>query len=522
MGTHLASNPTCTAYLNPILDQLLLDAGEFSSKCEKTLAMILAKKQRILAQSKEKIANIYKIAEKGINSFKEIESLLMSIMNEFEKNDKIVQAGNKFAAASMALKCNSDVENIIHLVKATEIETMNALNIKEMTQENEQKWIEIVEKTKVEYQKVNKTMEKNYEDQLAEMKNKALEIIRALGVDNTEEIWNIKDYAAIEAFNFKKIIKENNQKWNEIVEATRKEYESQIAETRNKAFKLIRILGVEDPERIWDSKEDTYIKSEEYDSKYICYFEDNSKNLCIVDITAEKDRKYALNSLNAEIYLSSAFCILQENRFFVSASQANNTSNFTLIIDIENQSITNCAGNDKGKLYSGECSYYENFVYVFGGLQGSSRNDCEKYNISTNNWINIANLPSASSFNCSVAVGNSIFVVGKQWRFVCRYNPIRNSFSSHGSFPDIYNDTKRISEFNGKLYIFATQKVYESTNSEMTEFSPIEDSWIGKSDAMSYTIRNGNYIYFLQRDKDIYRFNVMTRITDVLRSVRFT
>ena len=60
--------------------------------------------------------------------------------------------------------------------------------------------------------------------------------------------------------------------------------------------------------------------------------------------------------------------------------------------------------------------YYNGAIYTIGGIYNSETwyTDCHRYNIDTNTWDNIANLPwgNAICFSANVGIANKIFAIG--------------------------------------------------------------------------------------------------------------
>jgi hypothetical protein len=140
--------------------------------------------------------------------------------------------------------------------------------------------------------------------------------------------------------------------------------------------------------------------------------------------------------------------------------------NSAVIISIDDQAIKMCI-NGPTNHSTGQCTYYNEYVYVFGGNNGSVINECEMYSIENDKWSSIAPISMQSNNNSSVISGNFIYVTGYSVNCILKYHPIQNIFKSFGNLQG--NHVKRIFTANEKLCIF-DKNIYESSSQELTEF----------------------------------------------------
>lgn len=250
------------------------------------------------------------------------------------------------------------------------------------------------------------------------------------------------------------------------------------------------------------------IESSEF-AKSFAFFEKNSKVLTIYDLL---DMKVKSAPVESEDYFgdNAGWCRLPGRKVFQYGGQLNSfypPLNTTYIIDIDSKTVSKKAEGPYKKYAIGVCAHIDPYVYIFGGsgLLGSLFSESEKYNLSTDSWHTISNLPFPSDYNSTVTKNNTIYVTGYQIG-IFKYTPDTDDYTL--SF-DLNTISKILIEEAGNLYLITERGVFVSQDHQWTR---IKKQTVIREEAVlsSYPVKRGNYVYFLMSDSYLFKFNLTT------------
>jgi hypothetical protein len=262
-----------------------------------------------------------------------------------------------------------------------------------------------------------------------------------------------------------------------------------------------------------------------YSSKKTCFFDHSgSKSLTIVDITTQKDRKVLITDLNTALTYPG-FCELPDGKYFCcggdSAFSTGAYSSATYIIDTDALTVQKLEPFTGSKGYIGEVCYFNNAIYVFSGYRnGVVINDCQKFDLYSYNWRNIAPLPEGTEYSSVVEYKNGILLCGWLAKGVFFYDVNTNSYLTvDGPLPRCH---KNIFKGNKRIYVIDNGRIFESSDENGSAYKIIGKSTLPDQRNMSYKIRNRDKFYFVMQDYSIYCFSLATKSTSLLRKVQTT
>ncbi|OMJ91735.1 hypothetical protein SteCoe_5633 [Stentor coeruleus] len=260
----------------------------------------------------------------------------------------------------------------------------------------------------------------------------------------------------------------------------------------------------------------TYEDDEFADGK-MYFFNDNTKNLITIDVSLTTD---SLTLINSPENLSplGGFCRISEDKIFLhSGYRGGSYTNSIFIVDLK-QGIAE--KRESFKLgFLGSCSRFKNNVYAFGGHDGSAPSTaCRKFDLNSDTWQSIQNLPISTHCNSTAILDDNIFIAGFNIDSVYTYNISNNSYSNIGSFQSHWN--KILCKASKKIYLFENNKLHESTDDNPKKFSVINSSTgVSNNYLISFTTRFKNDLYFVLNNKSIYKINILTKVINLVRSV---
>jgi hypothetical protein len=257
-----------------------------------------------------------------------------------------------------------------------------------------------------------------------------------------------------------------------------------------------------------------------YQSKHIYYFEKNSNNLVDIDIVKNSINKQALY-IYEDMCDYAGYCKLSESLIFYYGGYNKNTYPSSYYIINAKKKTVVTKGNRFSKRNFGCCAY-NNIVYVFGGVRDNVQsvlNESECYNIASDSWQLISNLPvSGSSINTAI-INNEIVLTGTWLDRIYFYNIDQNNYTA--IFNLVANAVKIMFKGSGKIYILSNSKTYEidSFNSRILTHNKSFVTANSKDWLISYSIRYQNMIYFILSDYNLYRFNLLTKEIQTVRKL---
>ena len=252
-------------------------------------------------------------------------------------------------------------------------------------------------------------------------------------------------------------------------------------------------------------------------SPIMCYFDDDSKILNLVDPLSPSDIKFCVE-IPDNLSYDGAFCKLPNDQMlYYGGSPSKQCLDIVYLVDIRQRTAVKKSSHKPMKGI-GECCYHQGLVYTFGGLM-SDKTTCEAYaySIELDLWQNISPMPSVCGYATCALVGNGIALAGKSCVKMYKYDVEGNSYSGYGDFS---TSNKILCYGLGKIFIFESGKLYESIGLEHTDFCIINGS-TGVSDRClkTYVTRCDMCIYFLLWYKFIYKFNLLTKQVSKIRMV---
>ncbi|OMJ71598.1 hypothetical protein SteCoe_30146 [Stentor coeruleus] len=242
----------------------------------------------------------------------------------------------------------------------------------------------------------------------------------------------------------------------------------------------------------------------------ISYFARNSKNLITFNV-ATSNYESVIIDIEKPMGNCAGWCLLPEKKVFYYGGQKNALYaplDTCCIIDPETNKLEM---KKKGpiKLYNiGLCSYFEDNVYMFGGLTnlGCIVANSYKFSIENDTWTSIAPLPYPSGFISSALVSGNIMITGKMFTLLM-YNPQTNTYLDKVSKAE-YN--KFMLPYGYKFFLFCKRILIEG---DLVSCEYINKKTIIPEDSMlkCYPVLHLSWIYFVLNDENLYRLNVRNK-----------
>jgi hypothetical protein len=290
------------------------------------------------------------------------------------------------------------------------------------------------------------------------------------------------------------------------------------AKVNERISRALDNLGIANSGVNWDNFDSIFDKN---DSNSLCYFDQNTKNLNVIDISAQNDLKHSLNALESNWSIFSAFCFLPNNRYFTYGSFLNDSTykDLSFIVNLTDLSIIQCSSY-KPKAYMGECIIFNNSIFVYGGKDPTGiLSSSEQYNLADNSWTTIEPLPSPSIHNAVTLIYNKVLLTGYNLDYAYIYDTQHNQYVRGGKVTQ--NQHKRVFKVHEKMTILDNGRIYQSVDNDFANFEEIGTSvFPTNSHSLSPPIQRGIYIYLLQSDFKIYRFNILRKSLELFRSIQ--
>ena len=126
---------------------------------------------------------------------------------------------------------------------------------------------------------------------------------------------------------------------------------------------------------------------------------------------------------------------------------------------------------------------YENYLYIFGGRNSSSNciNNCYKYNLETNQYSSIANLPAPLMAFAIGIVGSNIYIFGGQngatyYTNSYKYDIITDSYSEIRPLPSLISQAGYVT-IGTDIYIFGGQRAEGSVLNSCYKYDTLTDTY---------------------------------------------
>lgn len=256
------------------------------------------------------------------------------------------------------------------------------------------------------------------------------------------------------------------------------------------------------------------IKSQHPDTKnyttIISYFARNSKNLITFNVANSKYESVAID-IEKPMGNCAGWCLLPEKKVFYYGGQKNALYaplDICCIIDPETNKLE-MKRRGPIKLYNiGLCSYFDDNVYMFGGLTnlGLIVANSYKYSIVNDTWADIAPLPSPSGFNSSALVSGNIMITGKMFTLLM-YNPQTNTYLEKISKAEY---SKFLLPYGYKFFLFCKRVLIEG---DLVSSKYVNKKTIISDDSTlkCYPVLHLSWIYFELSDGNLYRLHTRTK-----------
>jgi hypothetical protein len=257
------------------------------------------------------------------------------------------------------------------------------------------------------------------------------------------------------------------------------------------------------------------------------YFEEGTKIFCSINPFSDIDTKRELN-IEDNLSLHPAYCALPGNKHFYYGGIAG-TSNYTYIIDCNDfTAVKRTSYRPKDRVFN--CCYYNGYIFLFGGFtNGQQLAESEKYCIEDDRWFDIASLPQQSNNNHCELMNSSIIISGAHINEIYSYNIADNTYSVLTATNLPRGGGKILFEANNLLYVYSQGELYRSVDSTCNEFILLDKYAIRyryggttfHNCSLCYPIKYRGAVYFLEAGYIIYRLDLATNKTLMIRQVRF-
>lgn len=194
------------------------------------------------------------------------------------------------------------------------------------------------------------------------------------------------------------------------------------------------------------------------DSK-VYFFKPRGKEMVIADLNSAVVAKKPFPK-NFVLKDSGSWCELPNKRIiYCGGVQASNFSSETYIIEPNSFSIMRLPDMSQSRALP-SVIYYQGGVYVFGGYSGKNLESCEKFDLKTEKWKIIANMPLARSAFSAIVYNDCIYMTGDS-KNLDKYNPKTDTYES---FKDVLPEPAGYSSLaciDDTLYVIQNSFCYE-------------------------------------------------------------
>lgn len=202
------------------------------------------------------------------------------------------------------------------------------------------------------------------------------------------------------------------------------------------------------------------VKGEVSSNELRVYFvKPRTKELVIIDLLGQNISKKSFNK-NMLLKDSGSWCEIPNRRiFYCGGVQGNTFLNEAFIIDPSSMSIVRLPPMNQSRALS-SVYYYRGKVYVFGGYSGNNLTSCECFDLNTEKWKMISDMPVARSA-FSVVEFNGFFYIAGESTFIDRYDPKTDCFMSFEAILPAVSNYSTMAMCNGVLFIQQNNTCFE-------------------------------------------------------------
>lgn len=155
-------------------------------------------------------------------------------------------------------------------------------------------------------------------------------------------------------------------------------------------------------------------------------------------------------------------------------------SSATDIYNTSTNSWTTGAGTGVGRRGAAYCLGTDNKIYSISGYGSGFLTDCRRYDVSSNTWSTVANIPTATWMSSAVSYGGKIYVFGGEnaTNLLQIYNISTNSWSSGASLPVALKHAQvALDPVNGAVYLMGGVNSSNVALSDVYKYNISTNSW---------------------------------------------
>ena len=208
-------------------------------------------------------------------------------------------------------------------------------------------------------------------------------------------------------------------------------------------------------------------------------------------------------------------CKIQKDIYFYYDSQHGKSNADIFIINFQTNSYKKVSEHCERQ--RGACVMKNNWVYVFGGYVSktlaflssdlSSMKGCERFDLSTNTWKQIADLPVPSYCNMASMLNNKIYVVGRFFNPLLRYDTDKNIY--HEII--VLSQKEHYKVICDKWVLVDDDSLYEIGEGDDVLRYRMSNKLLRSSLLIGCTFRKGKYIYIVLMNEQLLRIDTKLR-----------
>lgn len=154
--------------------------------------------------------------------------------------------------------------------------------------------------------------------------------------------------------------------------------------------------------------------------------------------------------------------------------------------------------NIKGDCYNVCCTTIGTDIFIFGGYTSSQRQKAYKFDTTSNEYIELADMPYGGYSLGITSVGNDIYLFGLNDTLIYKYNIVDNTYTSVGEVSDMINSSYAVNINDNKIFVLGGTntsrkiRVYVLNNKDYDNNSIIV--WSGNNKYMTQLYTSDNIV----------------------------